>query len=73
MNRPLFKADDHVYCKDSEELTQPLTVECLNPWCKPLEKDGQILYIYYVRGTHRKKGNQLTVTLVENQMKSMIE
>ena len=73
MNHPLFKAGDPVYCKDSEELLQPLTVESLNPWCKPLDRDGHLLYVYYVRGTHRKKGNELTITLVENQMKSVIE
>lgn len=73
MNRPLFKVGDRVLCKDSEELIQPLIVEGLNPWCCPLDTPAGTLYIYYVRGTHRKKGNELTITLIENQMTLSVE
>jgi len=70
MNHPLYKPDDLVTCTDSEELVQPLRVVCLHPWGGQLKRvDGSNLFVYSVLGVHRKKGNTLTVTLSENQMR----
>lgn len=70
MNRPLYKQDDLVVCADSEELVQPLKVTGLHSWGGQLKRvDGSNLFVYSVIGVHRKKGNTLTVTLSENQMR----
>ena len=70
MNRPLYKQDDLVTCADSEELVQPLKVLGLHPWGGELKRvDGSILFVYSVVGVHKKKGNTLTVTLSENQLR----
>jgi prophage tail gpP-like protein len=51
-------------CKWSEEIEQPMKVKGLHPWNNI---DGR-LYIYEVTGTHRKKKNTLSVTLMESQL-----
>jgi hypothetical protein len=66
VNNPKFKSGDIVYSKVSEEIEQPMRIEGFDPWCKSVEKDGRNIYFYHVLGKHKKRGNELTVTLSES-------
>lgn len=62
MNRK-FKVGDLVTCDFSEEIEQPMKIDGYNLWY-----DGKI-NIYYVKGKHRRKGNQLIIQLEEGVLK----
>lgn len=55
-----FKIGDKVCCDDSEELEQPMEIIGRNLWFTNSEN-----VVYYVKGKHKKRGNELIVTLSE--------
>lgn len=59
----LFKKGDKVYCSDSEEIEQPMEIVGRNTWFT----DEQIV-IYYVKGKHKKKGNELIISINEGRL-----
>jgi hypothetical protein len=63
MSFPKYQKGDLVTCSESEEIEQPMIIEGRNLWF-----DGQTI-VYYVKGKHKKKGNELTVSLTENILK----
>jgi len=55
-----YKIGDKVYCKHSEEIEQPMEIVGRNVWFT----DPNVV-VYYVKGKHRKKGNELIINLGE--------
>ena len=58
-----FNPGDKVTCKESEEIEQPMEIVGRNPWFT-----DPSLNVYYVKGRHKKRGNELTITLTEGIM-----
>lgn len=63
MIHPKFKAGDRVVSSISPEVNQPMEIVGIDRWFDQAKMD-QIIYI--VKGTHAKRGNELTVRLTEN-------
>lgn len=61
-----YKIGDLVYCRDSEELEQPMVVDGYNKWFTDVP-------VYYVKAKHKKRGNELVVTLTEGILKETPE
>jgi hypothetical protein len=59
-----YKPGDKVTCDLSEEIEQPMEIVGRNLWYT----DPGII-IYYVKGKHKKRGNELTITLSEGVLK----
>lgn len=62
MNRK-FKIGDIVTCPYSEEIEQPMVVDGYNLWFT-----DPSLNVYYVKGKHKKKGNELIITFSEKEL-----
>jgi len=74
MNNPKYKSGDLVYCKDSEELEQPMSVTGLHSWCQKVTLDnGRNLWQYDVVGKHKRSGKDITVCLSESQLNENVE
>lgn len=58
-----FKIGDKVCCNDSEEIEQPMEIVGRNLWYTNPD-----IVIYYVKGRHKKKGNELIVNLSEQRL-----
>ena len=70
MNQPKYKKDDLVFCKDSEELEQPMRIAGLHSWCQYVVLDnGRYSWQYDVVGKHKRNGKDVTVCLAEGQLK----
>jgi len=54
-----YMIGDLVTCSESEEIEQPMVISGYNQWF-----DSETP-VYYVKGKHKKKGNELTITLTE--------
>jgi len=63
MKIPKFKTGDLVTCPYSEEIEQPMEVVGRNTWYT----DSDIV-VYYVKGKHKKRGNELIITLGEAEI-----
>ena len=56
-----YKVGDLVYCKHSVEIIQPMVIVGRNQWYTDL-------VVYYVKGKHKTKGNDVTVSLTEKEI-----
>jgi hypothetical protein len=74
MNQPKYKKDDLVFCKDSEELEQPMRIAGLHSWCQYVVLDnGRNLWQYDVVGKHKRNGKDVTVCLSESQLNENVD
>ena len=64
MRQQKFKNGDLVTCECSFEILQPMEIVGRNTWFT----DPDIV-VYYVKGKHRNKGNELIITLGEDILK----
>mgnify|MGYP006291727247 CR=1 FL=1 len=55
-----YKIGDKVICNESHEIEQPMEIVGRNKWFT----DDKII-VYYVKGKHKKKGNELIINLEE--------
>jgi hypothetical protein len=65
----IYRNGDLVNVKFCEELKMPCRVEGFDPWMRSLTKeDGSTMMLYKVIGTHRNRGNEVSVRVVDSQL-----